>query len=121
MFGNNKELPQLAPPLDTPYTLEELKKYDGSEPEAPIYLAVKGVVFDVTSRKEMYGPGTGYHIFTGKDASRALATSSLKPEDCVANIEGLSEEEIQTLDKWYDFFSKRYNTVGRVVQSKNRL
>ncbi|ORX89616.1 cytochrome b5 [Basidiobolus meristosporus CBS 931.73] len=116
MFGSNKELPQLAPPLDTPYTLEELKKYDGSSPDAPIYLAVKGVVFDVTPRREMYGPGSGYHIFTGKDASRALATSSLKAEDCIANIDGITAEEMETLNKWYDFFSKRYNTVGRIVE-----
>ena len=29
-------------------TLEELKKYDGSNKSLPIYLAIKGTVFDVT-------------------------------------------------------------------------
>lgn len=32
----------LHPPKDDPYTTEELKKYDGSTPELPIYVAIKG-------------------------------------------------------------------------------
>ena len=39
----------------------------------------KGTVFDVTGNKA-YGPDGGYKVFAGKDASRALAQSSLKPE-----------------------------------------
>ena len=33
----------LAPPKDDPYTLEQLKQYDGSDPEKPIYVAIKGM------------------------------------------------------------------------------
>jgi hypothetical protein len=29
-------------------------------------------VFDVTAKREMYGPGAGYNIFAGKDASKGL-------------------------------------------------
>ena len=32
----------LAPPKDDPFTLEQLKQYDGSDPSKPIYLAIKG-------------------------------------------------------------------------------
>ena len=32
----------LAPPKDDPYTTEQLKQYDGSDPSKPIYVAIKG-------------------------------------------------------------------------------
>ena len=35
----------LAPPKDDPFTLEELKRYDGSDASKPIYVAIKGVYF----------------------------------------------------------------------------
>jgi hypothetical protein len=34
--------PELAPPRDDPFTLEELKQYNGSDPDKPIYVAMKG-------------------------------------------------------------------------------
>lgn len=33
----------LAPPKDDPYTTEELKEFDGSNPSKPIYVAIKGL------------------------------------------------------------------------------
>ena len=56
----------------------------------------------------------GYKVFAGKDASRALALSSLKPEDVRADWEDLPEKEKGVLNDWETFFSKRYNVVGRV-------
>lgn len=32
----------LAPPKDDPYTSEQLKQYDGSDPTKPIFVAIKG-------------------------------------------------------------------------------
>lgn len=54
-------------------------------------------------------------VFAGKDASRALAQSSLKPEDCSPEWEDLPDKEKGVLKDWYTFFSKRYNIVGKVV------
>jgi hypothetical protein len=34
----------LAEPLDVPYTQEQLKEFDGSDPSKPIYVAIKGIV-----------------------------------------------------------------------------
>ncbi|KAI8367666.1 cytochrome b5-like heme/steroid binding domain-containing protein [Radiomyces spectabilis] len=104
-----------APPKDTPITVSELKKHDGSDESLPIYVAIKGDIFDVSANKASYGKGAGYNCFAGKDASRALGMSSLKPEDCVADYSTLTEKELETLDQWHAFFSKRYNIIGKVV------
>ncbi|TSQ46679.1 Ezrin [Bagarius yarrelli] len=63
------------------FTDEELRRYDGSEDGQPIYMAVKGVVFDVTSGKTFYGKGAPYNALVGKDSTRAVAKMSLNPED----------------------------------------
>jgi membrane-associated progesterone receptor component len=105
----------LLPPRDDPFTLESLKEFDGTDPSKPIYVSIKGTVFDVSNKREMYGPGAGYGVFSGKDASKALGMSSLKPEDAVPDYSDLPEKEMKVLDDWYSFFSKRYNIVGRVT------
>lgn len=96
------------------FTAEQLKQFDGTNKDQPVYVAIKGTVFDVTSNREQYSPGQGYSVFAGKDASRALAKSSLRIEDCIADITGLNEEETQTLDKWVSFFTKKYPVVGKI-------
>ena len=53
-------------------------------------------------------------VFAGKDASRALAKTSLKQEDCSPIWEDLDDKEKGVLNDWYTFFSKRYNIVGKV-------
>ncbi|PKU48898.1 hypothetical protein llap_754 [Limosa lapponica baueri] len=52
----------------------------------PIYLAVKGVVFDVTSGKEFYGKGAPYNALVGKDSTRGVAKMSLDPADLTHDI-----------------------------------
>ncbi|TFY76078.1 hypothetical protein EWM64_g7934 [Hericium alpestre] len=105
----------LAPPKDDPFTLAQLRAFDGSDPSKPIYVAIKGTVFDVSHKGDTYGPGGSYNIFAGKDASKGLGKSSLKVEDAVPDYSGLPESEMKVLDDWHGFFSKRYNVVGRVV------
>ncbi|KIY71340.1 progesterone binding protein [Cylindrobasidium torrendii FP15055 ss-10] len=109
----------LPAPLDTPYTPEELSKY--KTPETGIYLAIKGTVFDVTRKADVYGPGKSYSVFTGKDGSRGLGMSSLKPEDAIDNIEGMDPKDEKTLNEWYAFFEKRYAIVGKVVKPDAKL
>jgi len=105
----------LAPPKDDPFTLEQLKQYDGSDPKKPIYVAIKGTVFDVSHKQDVYGPGKSYNIFAGKDGSKGLGMSSLKPEDAIPDYSHLSESDMKVLDDWHGFFSKRYNIVGKVT------
>ena len=62
-------------------------------------------MFDVSRKRETYGPGGSYALFAGKDASRALGLSSLKPEDAVADWSTLEDKDRKTLDDWHAFFT----------------
>lgn len=44
-------------------------------------------------------------MFAGKDGSRGLGLSSLKPEDAVADYSTLDEKSMKVLEDWYSFFS----------------
>ena len=58
-------------------------------------------------------------VFAGKEPNRALGLSSLKLEDCIPDYSALSEKEVQVLNDWHTFFSKRYNVVGRLQTDSN--
>ncbi|KAL2863074.1 putative progesterone binding protein [Aspergillus lucknowensis] len=109
---------QLDPPKDDLIPVEELAKCNGTDPNRPTYVAIKGIIFDV-SRNSAYGREGQYHVFAGKDASRALACSSLKAEECRPEWYDLGENEKKVLEEWFTFFSKRYNIVGKVKDATN--
>jgi len=54
------------------FTSDELKKYDGSNPYLPIYIALDGNVYDVSSGRKYYETGGPYHYLAGKDSSKEL-------------------------------------------------
>lgn len=108
--------PNLDPPKDDPISPNDLALCDGNSSDHPTYVAIKGTVFDVTGN-DAYSPKGAYHVFAGKDASRALAQSSLKLEDCKPEYDDLGDKEKTVLNEWFTFFSKRYNIVGRVQGS----
>ncbi|KAK4168872.1 cytochrome b5-like heme/steroid binding domain-containing protein [Cladorrhinum sp. PSN259] len=108
---------QLNPPKDDPITPEELAKANGVDSDKT-YVAIKGLVYDVTGNKA-YQPGGSYHVFAGHDASQALAKSSVKLEDVKPEWEHLDDKEKGTLNDWVTFFSKRYNVVGKVAGATN--
>lgn len=109
---------QLDPPKNDGLTMADVSKCDGVRNKC-MYVGIKGTVFDVTRNVNAYGVGKGYHVFVGKDASRALGKSSLKPEDTDPSLSWdwsvLNDKERKVLDDWYTFFEKRYNVVGHIV------
>jgi len=62
--------------------------------------------------------GESYNCLAGRDASRALAIMSLKAEDCVSDLSGLTDEEKKVLDDWFIHMKdkKGYPVVGSVPE-----
>ena len=57
---------------ETPWTIEEIRKYDGNGPDEKIFIGCNGFVFDV-SKSPNYRPGGDYANFAGHDISMACA------------------------------------------------
>lgn len=101
------------------FTRSQLSLYDGvSKPLA--YVGIRGYIFDVTPNLASYGPGKSYNIFVGKDATRLLGTNKLRYGDGVDELNtwsthGFTEKQQEAVDKWMDFFKKRYKIIGLVV------
>lgn len=106
---------------DGKFTLAELRQFDGNGKPAnwPIYVAINGTVFDVSAKRDAYGPGGSYAVFAGRDASRGLAMSSLKEEDLLGDhLSDLTDKQRQTLKQWEEFFQARYTVAGEIVQQE---
>lgn len=88
----------------------------------PVYLSVRGRIFDVTPGRNFYGPGGPYQNFAGRDASRGLACGSFDEDMLTEDLNGplddlknLGEEEMEALKGWEERFSEKYLVVGRLV------
>lgn len=97
-------------------TLDQLAEFNGNNPSKPIYLAVRGVIFDVTSGKDFYGKD-GAYPFGGKECARAFAKFSTELKDCNNDLTGCSLSEMDAVRSWEAKFHQKYKVVGRVVKS----
>ncbi len=61
----------LAEPAPVNMTRAQLAQFTGAD-GGPIYLAVRGRIYDVSSGRAHYGLGQGYAGFSGRDASRSF-------------------------------------------------
>lgn len=57
------------------FTLEQLREFNGVNGK-PIYIAIKGEVYDASKGTQYYGEDAPYHCFAGRDATRAMAKFS---------------------------------------------
>lgn len=103
------------------FTPPTLKPYNG-ENNMPVYLAVRGRIFDVSSGRNFYGPGGPYENFAGRDASRGLACGSFDEDMLTKDLEGplddlkgLGSDEMEALQGWEERFSEKYLIVGKLV------
>tara|TARA_B110001452_G_C14993848_1_gene347437 strand:+ start:94 stop:636 length:543 start_codon:yes stop_codon:yes gene_type:complete len=96
----------------------ELRAHDGLGDDAMLLLALRSshsdsaVVLDVSSGADYYAPGMAYHCLTGKDCSRALSLTSLKPEHLHADMSDATASEWNVLDAWFNKLTGKYPTVG---------
>ncbi|OUM60758.1 hypothetical protein PIROE2DRAFT_34425, partial [Piromyces sp. E2] len=77
-----------------------------------------GKVYDVTWGRHFYGPGAGYHLFAGRDSSRALATGCLTDKShWTHDLRGLDENQLAIIDSWDRFWShnNQYFYVGKLI------
>ncbi|KAJ2694126.1 Dihydrodipicolinate synthase, partial [Coemansia spiralis] len=95
--------------------------YDGRDEATPVYIGVKGTVYDVSSGRAYYGPGGPYSTFAGRDASRGLAKASFEKDvltdldDPIDDLSDLDTPEQASLDEWAEFFADKYPAVGKLV------
>lgn len=116
------ELPPAEPPaVFRTYTPPTLFPFSGKDGK-PIYLAIRGRVFDVSRKAHFYGPGGPYENFAGRDATRGLAMGSFDEEMLTKDLEGplddlqgLGENEMESLANWEESFSGQYPIIGRLV------
>lgn len=93
-----------------------LAKHDGRDPYKPLYLAIRGVVYDVSKGRSFYGPGGGYAALAGKECARALAKMSLKPEDLNGDLGDCTAAQLATLGEWEAKLAAKYPVAGRLVE-----
>lgn len=115
----------VTPARRGPITVEELANFKGTQevPEGhcdpPLYVGVNKKVYDVSfGGFDMYKEGATYHLFAGKDVSRALAKMSFKPEDVNSReVSDLSDQEQKIMEDWAQKFEhkKLYPVVGDLV------
>jgi len=102
---------RLVEPLSL--TLADLALHDGSDASKPIYLAIQGTVYDVSSGRQFYGPD-GVYPFAGRECARAFALVSTDVADCNADLSGLGPMEMESLRDWRAKFDFKYPVVGSV-------
>lgn len=115
-------LPKAPPPtVFRTFTPPELFPYNGLN-GMPVYLAVRGQVFDVTAGKNFYGPNGPYANFAGRDASRGLACGSFDEDMLTKDLDGpldtltdLDAEQMEAMRGWEERFLEKYLVVGKLV------
>ncbi|KAL2431461.1 hypothetical protein ABEF95_009274 [Exophiala dermatitidis] len=119
------KLPQGPKPIVfQTFTPRTLLKYNGQD-NSPVYLAVRGKVYDVSSGRNFYGPGGPYENFAGRDATRGLACQSFDEEMLTKDLDGplddcadLTPEQLENLQGWIERFDEKYLVVGKLVPFK---
>lgn len=88
-----------------------------------IYLAVDGVVFDMSSHEtgpSFYGPGGAYGVFAGRDASIGLASMQTDPAQWKrTSVTELSASERDIVYDWLIRFRNKYTIVGSCIEGSN--
>ena len=94
-------------------TLSELGKYDGRDYTRPLYIAVKGSVFDVSTARDFYGPGMSLSVTANrltfgyclaKAKQRAASQSSLI-EECAFFLKAVRRCRGKTISPGLDLLA----------------
>ena len=97
------------------------KMYNGTDSltDSPIYLAIVGLVFDVTKGRPYYGEGGGYSFFSGVDATRAFVSGNFTADGLIDTIDDFDDEQIDGINGWVEFYKEKsegkYFHVGYLI------
>jgi membrane-associated progesterone receptor component len=96
---------------------EDLARMNGQE-DSPIYIGINGLIFDVTTGKDKYGPGMSYHFFAGKDATIPIGKGCMSQECLDEAGYNLTDSEQKEVDRWIEFYHThdKYQCIGRLVE-----
>ncbi|GIM03276.1 hypothetical protein Vretimale_8042 [Volvox reticuliferus] len=94
------------------FTASELSMYNGSEGDKPVYIAVKGIVYDVSASRDFYGKGGPYEVFAGRECSRALAIMKVDLAACNDNLADCTAQQLKTLEDWITKFNSNLLLEG---------
>ena len=71
----------------------------------------------------LFPAGGSYHLFAGRDASRALATMNLS-EEALTNewddLADLAKDEKQILREWEEKFVLKYKCIGALLHERDK-
>jgi membrane-associated progesterone receptor component len=103
------------------YTAAELAAHTGAGGVGAILVALDGVVYDLASHptgRDFYGPGQGYSVFAGRDATFGLATMSVDPSTWpAAGSCSFTSAQQETLASWAARFGSKYRVMGWLAGS----
>lgn len=102
---------------------EQLKEFDGSDPDKPILLGMNGEVFDVSSGSQFYGKEASYNCFAGRDSTRALTLGSLDPADVEKgwDVSDFNEQLQKAVKEQHEFYRGKYPVVGKIKESMSSV
>lgn len=72
-------------------------------------------MYDCSSARQFYGPGSPYEVFAGKEATRCLAKMIIGADEANAGWGNLSDENLSTLNDWIEKYEAKYPVVGHFV------
>jgi len=114
--STKKSLPDM-PKQD--FTLEQLRHFDGVNSDGRVLMGVLGRVFDVSRASDFYGPGGPYSVFSGRDASRGLATFSVDKsqfKETYDDLSDLTSSQLSSVKEWEMQFVEKYPVVGKLLK-----
>ncbi|VDL11642.1 unnamed protein product [Hymenolepis diminuta] len=103
--GDDTEPFKLPQCLKQPIALEKLEKYK--------HLSILGVVFDVSSNRQLYGPDGIYALLTGRDATRMIISDGMKDaESDIFALDALTSSQLNELGDWLKIYIRKYRCIG---------
>lgn len=104
-------------------TRDQLEEMDGYD-DTPLYLSIRGRVYDVTAGQTFYAEGKEYHNWVGTDATRSFGTGCRGGTDktgveCLSeSTDGLSDSEELEIDRWLELYEThdKYTFVGHLIE-----